>query len=99
MKLLYYELYCSGNTGLSNLIMSLELGVVLACITDRSLLLAGNLPPSANKVIYDVADVDDAEGSKVTDLFDLPMHWRDISGSVDGEEWPGQPLTNAVYHG
>ena len=41
MKYLHYASYASGNSGLSNAIMSIEIGVILAHLTDRVLVNQG----------------------------------------------------------
>jgi hypothetical protein len=50
VKSLIYDIYRHGRAGLSNSIMSIEMGVVLACLTDRLLILRGNGSPRANIV-------------------------------------------------
>ena len=52
MKYLAYTTYCSGRSGLSNNIMSLEIGTILAHLTNRTLVLEGNVSPPANVVQY-----------------------------------------------
>lgn len=81
MRYLYYTNYRSGQAGLSNCIMSIEIGVVLAHLTNRMLVLEGNNSPPANIVAYD-GRVDNREGSRVTDLIDLPVPWAE-AGDVD----------------
>lgn len=74
MRYLYYTNYQSGGSGLSNGIMSIEIGVVLAHLTNRLLVLDGNISPPANIVPYD-GRVDTLRPSRVTDLLDLPVPW------------------------
>jgi hypothetical protein len=76
MKSLIHSIYRNGAAGLSNLIMSVELGVVLASLTDRLLILKGNRPPPANVVQYGDL-VSNAYPSRVTDLIDLGVAWID----------------------
>ena len=74
MRYLRYTNYQSGNSGLSNGIMSIEIGAILAHLTNRLLVLDGNIPPPANLVSYD-GRVDNAVRSRVTDLIELPVAW------------------------
>ena len=74
MRYLHYTNYQSGGAGLSNGIMSIEVGAVLAHLTNRLLVLDGNRPPPANIVCYD-GRVDTLRPSRVTDLLDLPVAW------------------------
>ena len=76
MRQLYYTNYQSGQSGLSNAIMSIECGVVMAFLTNRFLLLDGNVSPPANIVQYQ-GRVDNAVMSRVTDLIDLPVAWAE----------------------
>jgi hypothetical protein len=76
VKSLIYDIYRHGRAGLSNSIMSIEIGVVLACLTDRLLILRGNGSPRANIVSYGDA-ISNAYPSKVTDLIDLGVPWTD----------------------
>src|SRR4051812_18591231 len=92
MRYLYYTSYLSGRSGLSNGIMSVEVGVILAHLTNRLLVLDGNIPPPANIVSYD-GRVTNARPSRVTDLVDIPVPWVE----PDTVEWKGLPsleLTN-----
>jgi len=89
MKTLHYNVYRQGMAGLSNLVMSVELGVILAALTDRVLVLKGNVTPPANVVQYGDR-VRNAQPSRVTDLIDLGVPWIDandrlIAGSVPQE--------------
>jgi len=74
VRQLYYTNYQSGQSGLSNAVMSIECGVVMAFLTNRLLLLDGNVSPPANIVQYQ-GRVDNAVMSRVTDLMDLPVAW------------------------
>ena len=74
MKSLVHTLYRRGQAGLSNLMMSLELAVVMARLTDRVLILAGNNTPAANVVTYDGV-LTNTNPSRVTDLVDVPVAW------------------------
>ncbi|MEO0544159.1 MAG: hypothetical protein AAFY99_10115 [Pseudomonadota bacterium] len=76
MKSLVYTLYREGRAGLSNLAMSLELGVVMATLTDRLLVLKGNNSPAANVVDYDGL-VSNAYPSRITDLIDPGVPFAD----------------------
>ncbi len=92
MRQLYYTNYQSGNSGLSNGIMSIEIGVLLAFLTNRFLLLDGNVSPPANIVAYD-GRVENKVMSKVTDLIDIPVPWDEPDeGKLDGIE--SRELTN-----
>lgn len=77
MKSILYTVYQNGSAGLSNLVMSLELGVVLSALTDRLLILKGNKTPQANVVQYD-GIITNAYPSRVTDLIDLGVPWLDL---------------------
>jgi hypothetical protein len=100
MRQLLYTLYLSGRCGLSNAIMSTEVGVVLAHLTNRFLLLDGNRPPAANLVSYD-GRVDHSQPSRVTDLIDLPVPWGDDDPAalVDAEslELTNYSLSDTVF--
>ena len=76
MKSIVYNVYRRGNAGLSNLIMSVELGVVLASLTDRVLVLRGNKTPTANIVQYEGL-VQNTYPSRITDLIELGVPWID----------------------
>ena len=77
MKSILYTVYQNGSAGLSNLVMSLELAVVLSALTDRLLILKGNTTPQANVVQYD-GIITNAYPSRVTDLIDLGVPWLDL---------------------
>ena len=88
MRYLFYTNYRSGNAGLSNGIMSIEIGVILAHLTNRMLVLDGNRSPPANIVAYD-GRVDNREGSRVTDLIDIPVPWAEPDAvELDGSREP-----------
>jgi hypothetical protein len=74
VKYLYYRTHCSGRTGLSNALMSTELGVLLAGLTERALVLDGNVSPTANLVSYGTR-VDQRRPSRPTDLVEMPVPW------------------------
>jgi len=76
VKSLIYDVYRHGQAGLSNLIMSIEVGVVLSRLTDRLLVLRGNKTPLANVVRYGDA-VRNTYPSRVTDLIELGVPWTD----------------------
>lgn len=76
MKSIVHNVYRAGGAGLSNLIMSVELGVVIASLTDRVLVLKGNKSPVANIVQYDGL-VRNTYPSRVTDLIDLGVPWME----------------------
>jgi hypothetical protein len=73
MKYLFYTTYCSGLSGLSNSIMSIELGVLLAFLTDRVLVLDGNISPIAH-VSYG-CKTSSRHRSRTTDLLEIPVPW------------------------
>jgi hypothetical protein len=77
MKYLHYPLYAHGNCGFSNLLMSMELGVVASFLLDRVLVLEGNVPPPANIVTYPGRGVTNRHRSTVTDLVEMPVPWLD----------------------
>ncbi|MEM6462753.1 MAG: hypothetical protein AAF724_12630 [Pseudomonadota bacterium] len=77
MKSLIYNVYRNGAAGLSNLIMSVELGVVMSVLTDRVLVLKGNNTPVANIVQYDSL-VTNTYMSRVTDLLDLGVPFTNL---------------------
>lgn len=74
MKSLIYTIYREGAAGFSNLVMSLELGAVLAGLTGRLLVLKGNVTPIANVVQYGGL-VTNAYRSRVTDLIEPGLPW------------------------
>ena len=76
-----FTLYRRGAAGLSNLRMSLELGVVLAELTGRKLILDGDETPSANVVDYGDPQIASATPSRLTDLFDLGRPWEQLQTS------------------
>jgi GDP-fucose protein O-fucosyltransferase len=92
VRYLFYTNYQSGNSGLSNGIMSIEVGVILAHLTNRLLVLDGNVPPPANIVTYD-GRVSNEQPSRVTDLLDIPVPWIEPS-SVDLSGFESLELTN-----
>lgn len=92
MRYLYYTNYLSGGAGLSNGIMSIEVGVVLAHLTNRLLVLDGNVPPPANIVTYD-GRVNNLRPSRITDLLDIPVPWVEPD-AVELEGLESLELTN-----
>jgi len=101
MKSLIYTIYHEGAVGFSNVVMSLELGVVLAGLTDRVLILKGNKTPTANVVQYDGL-VRNTYPSRVTDLIDPGVPWID-AGSVNLDafaphEISDKPAWDSVFH-
>ena len=88
MRQLFYTNYQSGNSGLSNGIMSIECGVIMAFLTKRLLVLDGNTAPPANIVDY-AGRVDNSSPSRVSDLIDIPVPW------VGSEEAELQGLSSA----
>lgn len=92
MRYLYYTNYESGNSGLSNGIMSIEIGVILAHLTNRFLVLEGNVSPPANIVSYD-GRVNNESPSRVTDLIDIPVPWGEPD-AVDMEGLESLELTD-----
>lgn len=74
MNYLAYTTYCSGRTGMSNSIMSTELGVLLAGLTERVLVLDGNISPPTNLVSYGNR-LTNRYRSRPTDLFEIPVPW------------------------
>ena len=76
MKSLIYSVYRRGEAGLSNLTMSFEVGVILSRLTDRVLVLQGNVTPPANVVHYGEI-ISNTYKSRITDLMDLGVPWID----------------------
>ena len=95
MRYLVYTNYESGNSGLSNGIMSIEIGVGLAFLTNRFLVLEGNVSPPANIVSYG-GRVDQERPSRVTDLLDLPVPWAE-PGEVDLAGLAARELTDDQF--
>lgn len=79
MKYLHYTLYCRGCCGLSNLVMSTEVGVVASFLLGRVLAIEGNITPPANVVEYAGRGLTNRHRSRVTDLLDLPVPWIEAS--------------------
>ena len=75
MRYLHYPLYRRGRCGFSNLMMSMEVGVIAAFLLDRVLVIEGNVTPPANLATYPGRSVTTRTGSRVTDLVDLPVPW------------------------
>ncbi len=101
MRSLVFNIYRQGEAGLSNLIMSLELGILISALTDRVLILRGNKTPPANVVQYDHC-VTNAHKSRVTDLMDIGIPWIDID-QVDitgllSHEVCDRPAWQSVYY-
>lgn len=92
MRYLYYTNYQSGDSGLSNGIMSIEVGVILAHLTNRLLVLDGNVSPPANIVSYD-GRVSNLQPSRITDLLDIPVPWVEPD-AVDLQGLESLELTN-----
>ena len=102
MKYLFYTTYCSGRAGLSNSIMSTELGVLLALLTDRVLILDGNLSPPANLVDYG-GKLSNHHRSRPTDLLELPVPWLeaeqvDLRDRGSSMELTDRSLTESVFY-
>lgn len=101
MKFLYYNTYCSGRTGLSNNMMSLEVGVVLAFLTERVLVLEGNVSPSSNMVDY-AGRVSNRHPSRLCDLVEMPVPWMDATQvdlrALDSKELTESSLMDSVFY-
>lgn len=101
MRQLYYTNYQSGCSGLSNGIMSIEIGVVLAFLTNRFLLLDGNVSPPANIVAYD-GRIDNKVMSKITDLIDIPVAWKEADDdellSIENQELTNRHLMDSIFY-
>lgn len=82
MRQLFYTKYMSGHSGLSNGIMSIEVGVVLAFLTNRFLVLDGNISARPYVVSYGGRVTNDRP-CRVTDLIDLPVAWAEPDGTTD----------------
>src|SRR6185295_3280273 len=101
MRYFYYTNYQSGCSGLSNGIMSVEIGVILAHLTNRLLVLDGNVPPSANIVDYE-GRVSNSRPSRITDLLDIPVPWVepdavDLQG-LESLELTNRPLWDLAFY-
>lgn len=101
MKYLHYTTYIAGQTGLSNTMMSIEVAVIMAFLTNRVLILNGNTPPPANVVEYEDG-ITNQYRSKITDLVELPVPWMeaeqiDIRG-YDSHELTDMSLGDSVYY-
>jgi hypothetical protein len=93
VRRLYYTNYQSGHSGLSNGVMSIEIGVILAFLSNRFLVLDGNVSPPANVVTYGDR-VCNERPSRVTDLIDLPVPWGEPDPeSSEFEGLPSRELT------
>ena len=101
MKSIIYTIYRNGSAGLSNLVMSCELGVVLAGLTDRVLILKGNKTPQANVVKYGEI-VRNTYPSRVTDLIDLGVPWIDADhvdiAAFVPQEISDKPAWESVFY-
>ncbi len=101
MRYLRYTNYQSGESGLSNGIMSIEVGAVLAFLTNRFLLLEGNRSPPANVVSYGDR-VDNSVPSRVTDLIDIPVAWSNVedidTSSLASAELSDKHLGSSVFY-
>jgi hypothetical protein len=102
MRHLFYTNYQSGQAGLSNAIMSIEIGVVLAHLTNRFLVLDGNRPPPANLVAYD-GRVHNDRPSRVTDLIDIPVPWGEpesieLERPLDSLELTDRSLSDLAFY-
>lgn len=82
MKSIIHTVYRNGAAGLSNLIMSVELGVLVASLSNRVLVLKGNKTPVANVVQYGGL-VRNTYPSRVTDLIDLGVPWMNWTEDFD----------------
>jgi len=91
---LFYCTYCSGHTGLSNALMSTELGVLLAGLTERVLVLDGNISPTANVVSYGDR-VSTRNRSRPTDLIEMPVPWLEAEQIDLRSCGPARELTDA----
>lgn len=100
MNTLHFSIYRNGDSGFSNLVMSAELGVVLAALAGRLLVLEGNNPPTGNVVGYGEA-VSNRYRSRVTDLIDPGLPWIDGNGFATGSAGPpdicSQPAWESVF--
>jgi hypothetical protein len=82
--------------------MSTELGVLLAGLTERVLVLDGNVSPTANVVSYG-GRIDNRQRSRPTDLIEMPVPWLE-SAQLDLErcgpalELTDQSLVASVFY-
>jgi hypothetical protein len=81
--------------------MSIEVGVVLAFLTNRFLLLDGNVPPPANVVAYQ-GRVENKVMSRVTDLIDIPVPWgepdEDVVAKIESKELTERSIMDSVFY-
>ena len=75
MKSLYFPIYYYGNSGLCNCLMSLECGIGLAYLMNRTLLIDERLSPPCNIVNYG-KKVSNKIVPMLTDLYDIPIDWQ-----------------------
>ena len=99
MKYLHYPLYCLGGSGLSNLVMSCEVGAVASLLLDRVLVIEGNVTPPANIVEYRGLGVTNRHPARITDLVDLPVPMLNVlnggahaDNNVDVQEFMVVPI-------
>lgn len=100
MKYLYYQLHYSGTSGISNNRMSLEIGVILAHLSDRVLVLKQDGRPK-NRTVYG-GRLTNAYPSRITDLVDIPVPWLfknqiNLSGRSTRVLFP-YPLERSVFY-
>jgi hypothetical protein len=87
---------------MSNSIMSTELGVLLAFLTDRVLVLDGNVSPPANVVAYGEKRIG-RHRSRPTDLLEMPVPWLeaeqiDLEGRGRSMTLTDRSLLESVFY-
>lgn len=101
MKYLFYNSYCTGRCGLSNSIMSLEVGAILAYLTNRVLVIEGNVSPPANLVSY-ANEITNRHRSKITDLLEMPVPFLNQEqtdlGALTRQELFTESLLDSVFY-
>ncbi len=109
MKCLRYRLHQRGRCGWSNALMSLECGVVIAHMTDRTLAVEGNISPPANLRseggVKRVLESGQPRKATVTDLYEIPVRWFSIGaddllddGTASFELLSDEALYSCVYY-
>jgi len=81
MRFLHHPLYCRGGSGLSNIVMSWELGVVASFLLDRVLVIEGNVSPPANIVQYAGKGVTNRHPARIPDLMEIPVPWIELAAA------------------
>lgn len=82
--------------------MSAEIGVVLAHLTNRILVLEGNISPPANVVEYEEYGISNRDPSRITDLIEIPVPWLEYENvdfsSLDTFVMSQKKLMDSVFY-